>query len=310
MNGSEDEEAVPGYRARADYLLKNSLRIKQRVDGGRMESSEIKFLEQERRLKEKTAQIKHSFIVMSGKGGVGKTSVAVNLAYALSLTGKNVGILDADIHGPNIAKMLGIERESISSSGQDIHPVNVSANLKAVSLALTGYNTDQPIIWRGPMKTAIIRQFLADVNWGGLDYLIIDSPPGTGDEPLGAIQAIPNISGAIIVTTPQDVAVLDARKSILFAKELNIPIAGIIENMSGFTCPHCAKRIDIFKRGGGERAALELKVAFLGSIPFQPEFVEYADKGTPFVSFRQETDSSRAFMAIVKKIKEFAGDKQ
>ena len=275
-----------------------------------MESKETEYLEQEKRLKEKMAKVKHTFIVMSGKGGVGKTCVAVNLAYALSLAGKSVGILDIDIHGPNIAKMLGIEKHSLYGSEFGIQPVEVSDRLKAVSLALTGHDPDQPIIWRGPMKAAVIRQFLADVNWGELDYLIIDSPPGTGDEPLSACQLIPNIAGVIIVTTPQDVAVLDARKSIQFVKELKIPVVGIIENMSGFTCPHCGNEIDIFKRGGGEKAAQELKISFLGRVPFQPEFVEFGDRGTPFVSFQHKSKSAEAFMDIVEKIKEFIGDRQ
>jgi Mrp family chromosome partitioning ATPase len=222
---------------------------------------------------------------------------------------KKVGILDIDIHGPNIAKMLGIEDKSIYALESGIEPVAVTPNLTAVSLALVGYDPDQPVIWRGPLKTALIRQFLGDVNWGKLDYLIVDSPPGTGDEPLSACQLIPNVSGAIIVTTPQDVAILDARKSVLFVKELKIPVIGIIENMSGFTCPYCHKEIDIFKKGGGEKAAQELKVPFLGRVPFQLEFVEYADKGTPFVSFQEKSKSAQAFMGIVDKIKEFIGDR-
>lgn len=273
-----------------------------------MESKETEYLEQEKRLKEKMSKIKHPLIVMSGKGGVGKTSVAVNLAYALSLAGKSVGILDVDIHGPNIAKMLGIESKLIYAMDSGIEPVEVTSNLKAVSLALTGNHPDHPVIWRGPMKTALIRQFLGDVNWGDLDYLVIDSPPGTGDEPLSVCQLIPNVSGAIIVTTPQDVAVLDARKSVQFAKELKLPVVGIIENMSGFTCPRCGNEIDIFKRGGGEDAAKELKVSFLGRVPIEPEFVEYADKGTPFVSFQKKSKSAEAFMGIVDKIREFIGD--
>ena len=274
-----------------------------------METKETEYLEQEKRLKEKMAKIKHPLIVMSGKGGVGKTTVAVNLAYALSLTGKSVGILDIDLHGPNIAKMLGIENQSISALEFGIEPVEVSKNLKAVSIALSGYNPDQPIIWRGPAKAAVIRQFLSDVNWGDLDYLVIDSPPGTGDEPLSACQLIPNVSGIIIVTTPQDVAILDARKSVLFAREIKIPVVGVIENMSGFICPHCHVETDIFKKGGGEKAAQELKVPFLGRVPFQPEFVEFGDKGTPFVSFQEKSKSAEAFMSIVDKIKEFTGDK-
>jgi len=270
-----------------------------------MESKEMEYLEQEKQLKEKMSRIKHPLIVMSGKGGVGKTTVAVNLAYALSLSGNSVGILDIDLHGPNIAKMLGVEDRTIFSCEFGIEPVLVSANLKAVSIALSGYNPDQPIIWRGPAKAAVIRQFLSDVNWGDLDYLVIDSPPGTGDEPLSACQLIPNVSGIIIVTTPQDVAILDARKSVLFAKEIKIPVVGIIENMSGFVCPHCHVETDIFKKGGGEKAAEGLKVPFLGRVPFQPEFVEFGDKGTPFVSFQEKSKSAEAFMSIVKKIEDF-----
>ena len=275
-----------------------------------MESKETNYLEQEKRIKEKMTKVKHTFIVMSGKGGVGKTTVAVNLAYALSIIGNKVGILDIDLHGPNIAKMLGIEKQSIFALKFGIEPVEVSRDLKAVSIALLGYNPDQPIIWRGPAKAAVIRQFLSDVNWGNLDYLVIDSPPGTGDEPLSACQLIPNISGIIIVTTPQDVAILDARKSVLFAQELKVPVVGIIENMSGFICPHCHAETDIFKKGGGEKAAQELKVPFLGRVPFQPEFVEFGDKGTPFVSFQEKSKSAGVFMDIVDKIKEFVGDKK
>ena len=267
--------------------------------------NEQDLVEQEKQFKEKLARIKHPLIVMSGKGGVGKTTVAVNLAYALSLSDKSVGILDIDLHGPNIAKMLGIENHSISAHKLGIEPVLVSANLKAVSIALSGYHPDQPIIWRGPAKAAVIRQFLSDVNWGDLDYLVIDSPPGTGDEPLSACQLIPNVSGIIIVTTPQDVAILDARKSVLFAQEIKIPVVGIIENMSGFICPHCQVETDIFKKGGGEKAAEGLKVPFLGRVPFQPEFVDFGDKGTPFVSFKEKSKSAEAFMSIVKKIEDF-----
>ncbi|HRZ87657.1 MAG TPA: Mrp/NBP35 family ATP-binding protein [bacterium] len=262
--------------------------------------------EQEERLKQKMTRVKHAFIVMSGKGGVGKTSVAVNLAYALSQTGKEVGILDVDIHGPNIAMMLGVQKESLYNVGAGIQPVEVTPHLKAVSLALTGYESDRPVIWRGPMKAAVIRQFLSDVNWGDLDYLIVDSPPGTGDEPLSVCQHIPNISGAVIVTTPQDVAVLDARKSVQFAKELKIPIAGVIENMSGYACPHCGKEAPLFKVGGGERAAQELGVPFLGRIPFDPELVELSDAGKPFVSFSAGSPSVRAFKEIVAAIERFA----
>lgn len=258
--------------------------------------------EQDRRLKEKMPRIKHKLIVMSGKGGVGKTSVAVNLSYALASFGREVGLLDADLHGPNIAKMLGIEQASLTTTDLGIEPVEAASHLKAVSLALTGMDRDRPVIWRGPMKALAIRQFLSDVNWGVLDYLVVDSPPGTGDEPLSVCQLIPGIAGAVIVTTPQDVAVLDARKSVLFAKELHIPVIGVIENMSGFICPHCRHEVDIFKSGGGERAAQELNVPFLGRIPLDPELVALADSGKPFVSFKKESDAAKAFIEIIKKI--------
>ena len=160
---------------------------------------------------------------------------------------------------------------------------------------------------RGPHKMGVIKQFLSDVNWGTLDYLIVDSPPGTGDEPLSAIQLIKDVTGAVIVTTPQDIAILDARKSIYFARELNIPVIGIIENMSGYICPHCHKEVNIFKKGGGESSAKDFKVPFLGSIAFEPEFVELADRGTPFVSFKKELESSKAFTRIVGRIEEFIG---
>lgn len=262
--------------------------------------------EQEARLKENMSKIRYKIIVMSGKGGVGKTTVAVNLAYALSQSSANVGIVDTDIHGPNIAKMLGIEKETIGGTEMGrLKPIEVRPNLKAVSMALLGFDSDRPIVWRGPLKAGVIKQFLADFEWGELDYLVIDSPPGTGDEPLSVCQLIPKITGSVIVTTPQDVAILDSRKAVLFSRELNIPVIGIIENMSGFVCPHCHKNVDIFKKDGGVRAAEQLNVPLLGKIPLDPEFVEASDNGTPFVSFDNTSESSKAFIQIVKKIEEF-----
>jgi ATP-binding protein involved in chromosome partitioning len=273
------------------------------------QTTEREKIEQDRRLKNNLSNIKYKIIIMSGKGGVGKTTVAVNLAYALSLANKRVGILDIDIHGPNVAKMLGIEKSRVGGSVFGIEPTTVLPNLKAISIALLLENQDKPIIWRGPLKMGIIKQFLSDVHWGSLDYLIVDSPPGTGDEPLSAIQLINDINGAVIVTTPQDMAILDARKSIQFAKELNIPVIGIIENMSGFICPHCHNEVNIFKKGGGKSSANDFKVPFLGSIAFEPEFVELADKGTPFVSFKKELESAKSFNRIVDRIEESIGGK-
>jgi len=262
-------------------------------------------LEQEVRLKRNLSKIKNKLLIISGKGGVGKTTVAVNLAYGLAIKGYKVGILDIDIHGPNIAKMLGIEQERLVASDLGIEPAKVLPNLNAVSLALIGYDQQQPIIWRGPLKMITIKQLLSDVNWGELDYLIIDSPPGTGDEPLSVCQLIPDINGAIVVTTPQDVAILDSRKSALFAKELNVPVIGIIENMSGFICPNCKKRIDIFKSGGAKKVSVDLGMPLLGSIPIECEMVELGDAGKPYVYFRKESQVARVFEEIIQKLLNF-----
>lgn len=267
-----------------------------------MGGNEENLQEQDRRLKNNMARIKKKLIVMSGKGGVGKTTVAVNLAYILAIKGNEVGILDVDIHGPNIAKMLNIEHTRLSGSETAIEPVRVLPNLKAVSLALVLDDPNRPVIWRGPLKMNVIKQFLSDVNWGELDYLIVDSPPGTGDEPLSVCQLIPDINGAVIVTTPQDVAILDSTKSVLFAKELNIPVAGMIENMSGFVCPHCGKETSLFKTGGGEKAAADLKVPFLGKIPIDPQIVESGDQGRPFIHFNKDTKITRILDEIVSKM--------
>ena len=269
-----------------------------------MEDTELreKQLEQEKRLKENLSKIKNKLIVISGKGGVGKTTVAVNLAYGLAIKEYKTGILDVDIHGPNIAKMLGIEDKKLMSSESGIEPVMALPNLKAVSLALVGYDIDQPVIWRGPLKMAAIKQLLSDVNWGELDYLIIDSPPGTGDEPLSVCQLIPDLNGAIVVTTPQDVAILDSRKSVLFAGQLKVPVLGIIENMSGFTCPHCGKEIELFGIGGGEKAALDLKVPFLGRIPLEPLMIKSGDSGKPFIHFNKDRNTAKILDEITEKI--------
>lgn len=262
-------------------------------------------LEQQGRLKRNLAKIKHKLIVISGKGGVGKTTVAVNLAYELALKGNKTGILDVDIHGPNIAKMLGIEGRKLTGSEWGIEPIEVLSGLKAVSLALLLDNADQPVIWRGPLKMLTIKQFLSDVNWGELDYFIVDSPPGTGDEPLSVCQLIPDLNGAIIVTTPQDVAVLDSRKCVMFAKELKIPVIGVIENMSGFICPFCKKEIDLFGAGGGKKSADDLKVPFLGSIAMEPEIVKLGDSGQPFIHFKKEGRAVENMNEIVGKITDY-----
>jgi len=291
-----------------DYLkcLLNSLLL----SGAKMEDkvteiSYAKELERTRRLKENLSRIKNKLIVISGKGGVGKTTIVVNLAYGLAVKGHKVGILDVDIHGPNTAKMLGIEGKKLIASNLGIEPIEILPNLKAISISFMIQNKDQPIIWRGPLKMITIKQLLSDVNWGELDYLIVDSPPGTGDEPLSVCQLISDMNGALIVTTPQDVAILDSRKSVLFAKELKVPVLGIIENMSGFICPHCKKEIDLFGTGGGEKASLDLKVPFLGRIPVEPEMVKLGDSGQPFIHFRKETQTAKIMDEIIVKITDY-----
>lgn len=248
------------------------------------------------------AKIKHKIVVMSGKGGVGKSTVTVNLAMALAMRGFEVGILDADIHGPNIPKMLNIEDAQIQGDQDGLYPIDVPPHVKVMSMAFLLQDKDSPIVWRGPMKMGAIRQFVADVKWGELDFLIVDLPPGTGDEPLTVAQLMPEADGAVIVTTPQDVALLDSRKSVTFAKALKLPVLGIVENMSGLICPHCGKEIDLFKMGGGEKAAQEMGVPFLGRIPIDPSVVDSGDSGKPIVISNRDSLATKAFDEIADKI--------
>ena len=267
----------------------------------------IKNIQEDTELKKNISNIKNKFIVISGKGGVGKTTVSVNLAYSLVLRGYKVGLLDVDIHGPNVVKLLGIDRERLTSGeNSKINPIKLFGNLEVISTASILETSDTPVIWRGPLKMKMINQFLKDVNWGKLDYLIIDSPPGTGDEPLSVAQLIPDLTGAIVVTTPQEVALLDSRKSVQFAKQLKISYIGIIENMSGLICPYCKKEIDLFKKGGGRKAALELGVEFLGSIPLEPDIVKLSDEGKVFVKYKDESTASKRLGEIVEKIEAVA----
>jgi len=245
-------------------------------------------------------KIKHTLVVMSGKGGVGKSTVAANLAVAFAKEGKEVGILDIDIHGPNIPKMLGIEEERIMGDDSGMLPIPVMPHLNAMSMAFLLKDKDSPVIWRGPLKMKAIKQFIGDVKWGDLDYLVIDLPPGTGDEPLSIAQLIPG-GKAIIVTTPQDVALLDSRKAVTFARTLNMSVVGVVENMSGLVCPHCGKEIELFKVGGGRKAADDLGVPFLGAIPIDAKIVESGDDGKPFVLY-DNMKAADAFNGIVKKI--------
>lgn len=253
----------------------------------------------------KLSKIKHTILVMSGKGGVGKSTVTANLAVGLSMRGLEVGILDADIHGPNIPKMLKVEDVQLVADDNGIYPAVIPPHLKVMSMAFLSPNRDQPIIWRGPMKMGAIRKFIEDVYWGEIDYLIVDLPPGTGDEPLTIAQLIPNADGSIVVTTPQDVALLDSRKTVVFSEGLHLPVIGIIENMAGMVCPHCGKEIDLFKIGGGEKAAKELEVPFLGRIPIDPDVVNTGDEGVPIIAANPDSPAAKAFEEIIDKVAEF-----
>lgn len=258
-------------------------------------------IEQDRQIEGSLSQIKRTLVVMSGKGGVGKSTVAVNLAVALAGKGKTVGLMDVDLHGPSVPTLLGIQDKRLVSGFDRLLPFNYTDNLKVLSIANLMDGKDEAVIWRGPMKAGAIRQFLSDVEWGPLDFLVIDSPPGTGDEPLTIAQTIAG-GEAIIVTTPQELSLADVRRCVSFCRKLSMPILGIIENMSGFLCPHCHNEVTIFKKGGGEEAACIMGVPFLGSIPIDPAIVLSSDEGKPFLAGNQELISYASFQRIVEKI--------
>jgi Mrp family chromosome partitioning ATPase len=242
------------------------------------------------------AKIKHKIVVGSGKGGVGKSTVTVNLAAALQGRGYKVGILDADITGPNIPKLLGIEDHQLVSGPNGLEPANASG-LKVISMALLLKSRDSAVVWRGPMKMAALKQFISEVNWGDLDFLLVDLPPGTSDEPISAAQLISGLDGAVVVTTPQEVALLDSRKAVNMFRLMEVRVLGIVENMSGLICPHCGEKIEVFKTGGGVRAAQELDVPFLGTIPLDAEIGRLGDMGQTFTT--KETPAARAFDRVV-----------
>ncbi len=259
--------------------------------------------QQEAAVKGSLERIKHKFIVMSGKGGVGKTSTSVNLAVALSKKGFKVGIMDVDLHGPDVPRMLGKQQLLDLNENRKLNPINYSENLKVVSIESLTANKDEAIIWRGPIKYSAIQQFIGDVEWGELDFLIIDSPPGTGDEPLTIAQTI-NDARAIIVTTPQEVSLADVRKSISFCKRVNMEIFGLIENMSAFTCPHCGELVDLFGSGGGEKTALASGIPFLGKIPFDRQLVACGDSGTSYQDTYPDSPVTKAYEQVAGKMAE------
>ncbi len=261
------------------------------------------------RMKENLSRIKRKYIVLSGKGGVGKSTVSVNLAATLNLLGKSVGILDVDIHGPSIAKMTGIsgKRLEMNENGNPV-PLKIKDNFYVLTIAALLESDDTPVVWRGPLKMTAIKQFLNDIEWPELDYLIIDCPPGTGDEPLSAVQLIGKVDGSIIVSTPQEVAFLDARKTINFSKMLKVPVVGIVENMSGFKCPKCGEITYIFKSGGAEKAAKDFRVDILGKVPFEIEMVESGDSGAFFVEKYPNSEGAKVYKEIAKKIMKKEGE--
>ncbi len=261
--------------------------------------------EQEQKLKLKLSKIKHKVAIISGKGGVGKSTVTANLAMAFALQGHKdkVGVLDADIHGPCIPKMLGLKGQTlVGGPGGMMFPVTGKLGIKVVSMDFFLPNDEAPVIWRGPLKMKAIQQFLSDVTWGELDYLFIDLPPGTGDESLSVAQLIPDMDGVVIVTMPSEVSQGVVKKAVTFAKQIGVPIIGIVENMSGFVCPECGAKVNIFKTGGGKKIAEEMSVPLLGSIPIDPSICNDSDNGLTFITENKTSPAAKAFMEIVQKI--------
>jgi Mrp family chromosome partitioning ATPase len=260
-------------------------------------SDEGRYERQNEKIHRVAERIGIKLLVMSGKGGVGKSSVAVNLAVALAERGERVGLLDVDLHGPSVPRLLGVGSRRVVSHGGKILPIAWSRKLKVISMGNFLTSPEDAVVWRGPLKTGAIRQFIADAAWGDLDFLLVDSPPGTGDEPMTVLQSIPGAC-SIIVTTPQAISIDDVRKSISFCRTLSAPVVGVIENMSGLVCPRCGETIDLFGSGGGERLCEEMEVPFLGRIPIDPEMVPSGDSGRPLVQGGRTSPASRAFEMI------------
>ncbi|MFA7166395.1 MAG: iron-sulfur cluster carrier protein MrpORP [Desulfoplanes sp.] len=262
------------------------------------------------KLNKTLSHIKHKLVVLSGKGGVGKSTVAVNIAVALSLAGKRVGLLDVDVHGPSIPRLLSLKDEKPHIEKDYIEPVQWSPNLWVMSLGFMIPSANDAVIWRGPIKMGLIRQFIEDVVWGDLDFLVVDCPPGTGDEPMSTLQLLGKDAQAVVVTTPQGVAIDDVRRSVTFCHQMGNPILGIVENMSGFVCPKCGEVVDIFTPGGGKALAEEMNVNFLGSIPLDPEVVRSGDEGFVYVKVHHESEAAKAMGRIVKPILAMSGSLQ
>ncbi|MEM3783941.1 MAG: Mrp/NBP35 family ATP-binding protein [Candidatus Bathyarchaeia archaeon] len=277
-----------------------------------IEESRRQIIAQMEKLKSRMEKVRHKIAVISGKGGVGKSTVTVNLAVAFAVHGhaNRVGILDADIHGPSVPKILGLAGQRLQAGPPGVFPVLGSLGIKVVSMDFLLPDENAPVIWRGPLKMTAIRQFLSDIVWGELDILLIDLPPGTGDEPLSIAQLLPELDGVIIVTIPSEVSQMVVKKAVTFSRRLGMPIIGVIENMSGFVCPNCGAKVDIFQSGGGMKIAEELAIPFLGSIPIDQKISEASDKGTPFIVEHADSPASKAFMEIVKKVEGFLKNRE
>jgi Mrp family chromosome partitioning ATPase len=265
-------------------------------------ADEVQQQMEEMLLQSRMGEIRHKLLVLSGKGGVGKSTVAANLAAALAQAGKRVGLLDVDVHGPSIPKLTGLEGRPVQTRGDALLPLEVNDRLAVMSIGFLLASGNDPVIWRGPRKYHLIRQFLKDVLWGTLDYLVVDSPPGTGDEPLSVAQMVGTPASAVIVTTPQEVAICDVRRCVSFCKALSLPILGIVENMSGFVCPKCGAVIDLFKRGGGAALAREVGVPLLAQIPVDVEVVVAGDAGIPLLREGPKSAAAESFAKLVGSI--------
>ncbi|MFH2110287.1 MAG: Mrp/NBP35 family ATP-binding protein [Candidatus Bathyarchaeota archaeon] len=252
-------------------------------------------------IKQRMSRVKHKIAVISGKGGVGKSLVTVNLAAALAGE-KKVAILDSDLTGPCVPKMLGLKGSKLEGGPAGIGPATGPMGIKVVSMDFLLPSDDSPVIWRGPLKMSAIRQFLGEVNWGNLDYLLVDLPPGTGDESLSILQLLPDMDGVVIVTIPSEVSQSVVKKAITFARKMEVPIFGLVENMSGMVCPHCGELVEVFGGDGGARVAEEMEVELLGSIPMDPRISTDSDEGTPFIVRHPDSPAAKAFRKIVQKI--------
>lgn len=291
--------------------MSKGVTVKEESDEGMIERMK-NLQEREQRLRKTMDKVKHKIAIISGKGGVGKSTVTANLAVAFAGKGyqDKVGVLDADIHGPCIPKILGVQGERLLVGPPGIFPVKGPLDIKIISMAFLLQSEEDPVIWRGPLKMAAIRQFLTDIQWGSLEYLFIDLPPGTGDEPLSVMQLLPDLDGVVIVTIPSEVSQLVVKKAITFARHLNVPIIGVIENMSGFICPNCGTRTEIFSSGGVNKIADELKVTVLGTIPLDPRICKDSDLGLPFILNNPASISAEAFMKIVEKVEDILEEKE